>query len=602
MDEVHHEDNEDINITPIYIEHGHIGGVLLTPQVIARKKVEESEERYHRLIHSSPSAIGILSGEDLVITIGNDPIFEIWGKGRSITGMPYFEALPELAEQGYREVFGEVYRTGIPFNAVETPVHIEQNGEMTLKYYNFLLYPQRDADGAVNGIGIIATEVTSQALLNNKIKKSEQSIRALVESAPFPIAVYTGKEMRIEFANQSIIDVWGKGDDVVGQLYTDILPELEGQAIFEQVQQVYSTGIAFHAKNQRVDLEIDGVLKPYYFNYSFTPLFDADGQVYGVMNTAAEITELNEAKRKVEESEKRFKDSVMQAPLGIAIFSGPDFVTELANENYLLLVDKTEKELIGKPLFQVVPEVKRLVAPLFAGVIKTGKQFHSPELPATLKRHGQMQHCYFNLVYHPLKEETGEIKSIMVVATEVTETVKAKHLLEESEKHFRNMVMQSPIPMTILRGENFIIDSGNKVMFETIWNKKQEDIVGKSLLDVFPELKGQKYPELLKGVYHTGISHTEKESVALIQGDDGLHKFYLDFEYAPLYDTDGVVTGIMITINDVTDKVEARQKVEEAEERSRLAAEATDLATWELDLETRILYHTPRLAEIYGHR
>ncbi len=151
----------------------------ITEKATAAKKIRESEQRYHHLIYSSPFAIGILYGEDLVITIGNEPIIEIWGKGKDIIGKKYFEALPELAEQGYKEVFAQVYKTGIPFNAIETPVNILQDGVMTLKYYDFLLYPQRNVNGEVEGIGIIATEVTSRAILNNKIKESEQQYREL---------------------------------------------------------------------------------------------------------------------------------------------------------------------------------------------------------------------------------------------------------------------------------------------------------------------------------------------------------------------------------------------------------------------------------------
>lgn len=214
---------------------------------------------------------------------------------------------------------------------------------------------------------------------------------------------------------------------------------------------------------------------------------------------------------------------------------------------------------------------------------------------------GKLEPAYFNFVYHPLKEEDGDISGIMVVATEVTETVKAKHLLQEREKHFRSLVILSPIPMTILRGRDFIIETANKVMLDEIWRKTEVEVIGHSLIEVFPELKEQKYPELLAKVFTSGKSHSEKESVAIIQGNEGIKKFYLDFEYSPLFEPDGKVSGIMVTVNDVTDKVEARKKVEEAEERSRLAAEATELATWALDLETREMIHSPRMAEIYGH-
>jgi len=149
----------------------------ITNQVEARKQKEENEQRYSQLIHSSPSAIGVLNGENLIIAEANESILEIWGKSNEIIGKPFFEVLPELVEQDYKKVFDEIYRTGKPINAMETPVSIFKDGEMKLKYYNFLLYPQRNTNSQIVGIGIIASEVTSQALLNNKIKESEEHFR-----------------------------------------------------------------------------------------------------------------------------------------------------------------------------------------------------------------------------------------------------------------------------------------------------------------------------------------------------------------------------------------------------------------------------------------
>ena len=149
--------------------------------------------------------------------------------------------------------------------------------------------------------------------------------------------------------------------------------------------------------------------------------------------------------------------------------------------------------------------------------------------------------------------------------------------------------------------EFYIIESANKAMIEILWRKSEIEIIGKPIMDVFPELKEQKYPELLTKVFTTGETHSEKESLAYVEGNDGMKKFYLDFEYAPLFDPDGDTSGIMITVNDVTNKVEARRKVEDAEERLRLATEGTGIATWDLDLRTGHIIYSPRLIEIFGH-
>src|SRR5690606_8121579 len=52
---------------------------------------------------------------------------------------------------------------------------------------------------------------------------------------------------------------------------------------------------------------------------------------------------------------------------------------------------------------------------------------------------------------------------------------------------------------------------------------------------------------------------------------------------------------------DIHENIVYQKKVEDAETRMRLATEATELATWELDLNTRNIIYSPRLAEILGH-
>ncbi len=87
---------------------------------------------------------------------------------------------------------------------------------------------------------------------------------------------------------------------------------------------------------------MDGQLQTFYFNYSFTPLRDTEGGIYGVMNTGVDLTELNIAKKRIEESDIRFRSTVKQAPVGITILRGPQYIIEMANDAYLQLVDRKE--------------------------------------------------------------------------------------------------------------------------------------------------------------------------------------------------------------------------------------------------------------------
>lgn len=141
-------------------------------------------------------------------------------------------------------------------------------------------------------------------------------LKDIVDNTPLPIAVYLGEDLKIELANPAMIRTWGKGDDIVGKKYSELLPELKNDVFFDQAAKVFRTGTPFHGKDKKVDLLINGVLTSYYFNYSYIPLYDEQGKVYGVMNTGADVTELNLAKQQVQRAEERLRLALDSSGMG----------------------------------------------------------------------------------------------------------------------------------------------------------------------------------------------------------------------------------------------------------------------------------------------
>ncbi|WAC09409.1 PAS domain-containing protein [Dyadobacter pollutisoli] len=300
------------------------------------------------------------------------------------------------------------------------------------------------------------------------------------------------------------------------------------------------------------------------------------------------------------DSESKFRNTMRQAPVGIAILRGTDFIVEMANDSYLNIVDRKEEEMVGKSLFVSLPEVRGAVEPIMREVMRSGEPFHGYEFEVTISRFGQPQQCYFNFVYQPLFEETDEVLGIIVVATEVTQQVVSKQALQRSENQFRNLVTQSQFAKAIFKGEDFIISIANESMLK-IWRRNLDEVVGRKLFEVFPELKEQRFSMLLRDVFERGTLHRENEAVAYVDGPGGLRKHYLDFQYAPMFEVDGQVSGIMVSANDVTDKVKLRQQITEAADRLSLATDGTKLATWDLNIQTGHIIYSGRLAAIFGY-
>ncbi len=565
------------------------------------RKVKQSERKLKLMIQQAPVAITILKGTEFRIERVNSKAIEIWGNHvEDMINKPFLEALPEMRNQGFDKLLNGVYETGHSFSAREMSIELFRNDKKTTRYIKFSLEPLYNLNNDVYGIMVVGIEVTDQVLARKKIEESDRKVRNVVENASFMIGLLTGKDLVIEIANQSIIDAWGKGNNVIGKRYFDLLPELREQKVFDQVQQVYKTGKPFHIINEPVSFFVNGVRTERYFNYDFIPLRNLSGEVYGIMISAIDVSDMILANRKIEEGEKRFRESVKQAPLGIAIFRGADFTTELVNDTYLEIVGRSEAKVLNKPLFKALPEIREVVEPLFHEVIASGESFHSTELPVYLKRGDSEELCYFNLVYHPLREPDNTISGIMIVATEITSSVKAKKDLELSELHFRTLVDRSPIAMAVLRGDEFVIEMANDQMLKVFWKKSAEEVVGQKILDIFPELIDQQFPALFKKVLETNLKYSDSEVRAFVRHGEELAEFYVDLEYAPLIELGGKVSGIIITAHDVTSKVAARKELELAEERIRLATEATELATWELSLNSKKLIHSARMAQIFG--
>ncbi|QSB25443.1 PAS domain-containing protein [Flavobacterium sp. CLA17] len=173
----------------------------------------------------------------------------------------------------------------------------------------------------------------------------------IVDSLSLPVGVYVGDNLKIEIANPAMIKTWGKGDQVIGKNYLDVLPEILDQQIFDEALTVYKTGIPFHAKDKKVDLVIDGVMTDHYFNYSFIPLFDEKGNVYGILNTGADVTDLHQAKEQLQSSNEKLTMAIDASGMGTyEIDLATKEIKTSGNFNSIWSVDGeiTNEELIAK--------------------------------------------------------------------------------------------------------------------------------------------------------------------------------------------------------------------------------------------------------------
>jgi PAS domain S-box-containing protein len=273
-------------------------------------------------------------------------------------------------------------------------------------------------------------------------------LKDIVDNTPLPIAVYTGPNLKVELANPEMILIWGKGENVIGKNYLDILPEIQNQQIFDQALSVLKSGIAFHAKDKKVDLVVNGEIKSHYFNYNFLPLTDTSGTIYGVMNTGADVTDLHQAKQEMQNSDERLRMAIESSGMGTyEIDLVTKKITTCGNFNSIWSVEGeiTNEQLIAKlhPEDQALREKVHEVAQVTGKISYEARIINDDSSIRWVKIDGKI-----------IKDENGNPITIIGIIQDI-------HEQKQFEKELKKQVAEST--MELQRSNDDLLHFANVV-------------------------------------------------------------------------------------------------------------------------------------------
>jgi PAS domain S-box-containing protein len=535
----------------------------VTDKVLARKALEEREAHLQLLRDTVPAMIFYLDDKQRYKSYNG--VFMDWfhvGQ-QSAIGKTVREFLGDTAYQKTLPYLTRAY--------AGEQVRYEMNAPSRMgaeRWLSIVYTPHIDNDGEVLGIIVHATDVSQSKLTELSLRKSEERFRSLIQEAPVATCLFTGPEMRIAIANEMMLGAWGKDASVVGMRLEDAVPELKGQPFLDILDEVYRTGIAYSESAARAELEIDGVLGTYYYNFTYKPVFDENGEAYGIIDMAFNVTEQVLVHQRIEESRQELLSLFEDSPVGIAMINADGLVFKMANKFYSCLVGRTPEQMIGKSLLEAVPDLEgQGFEALLHGVIDSGQPLAVKEFPVKIARDGILQTIYTDFTYQPRIEADGQVSSILVVVVDVTAQVDIRKKIEESESKLRTLIQSAPPAIGMFVGRDLIIEAPNQAFIDTIGRGRE--IEGKSLKEVMPELEHQPFLQLLDDVFTSGkIFHTDNARLEVAANGE-IQEKYFNVTFSPLFDEAGDVYAIIDVSIDVTDSVLIRQQIEASEKELR---------------------------------
>ncbi|GAB2685129.1 hypothetical protein GCM10027037_03220 [Mucilaginibacter koreensis] len=299
------------------------------------------------------------------------------------------------------------------------------------------------------------SQYTSKRLrsVNNRLVTSEHELKSIINHLPLPAGVYTGIDMVIQFANPAMLSIMGKDESVIGMPYHLALPELSAMDFPKTMLQVMQTGISYQQRESHLTFMHKGELKEFFFNYDFTPLQNEAGQVWGLLNTATDVTATVKARIKAERAEDLFRLSVSSANMGTWHLD--------AKTNSLTASERT-KELFGylphedMPLdaavTQIAPEYREHVTKAIQAAISAGESY---DLEYPIIGHRDKKLRWVRATGKLYTKEDGSMTDFLGTLIDITE----RKMTEQRKNDFIGIVSHElRSPLTSLNGYIQMLD------------------------------------------------------------------------------------------------------------------------------------------------
>ncbi|KQP04825.1 ATP-binding protein [Methylobacterium sp. Leaf93] len=229
-----------------------------------------------------------------------------------------------------------------------------------------------------------------------------------------------------------------------------------------------------------------------------------------------------------------------------ALYWGPEQWL-LYNDAYGAALGDRHPAAFGRPMPEVLTDIALVLGPQVAEVLRTGEGFAIENLSMTMHRHGRDEETVWTYSFSPVQGEEGTFAGVLLLATEMTSRKKAETALRTSEARQRHLLHQMPGFVAVLTGPTHVYEYVNEA-YVTIAGERS--YLGHSVRDLFPDIVGQGFFELLDGVYATGEPFSAR-AIPIRFGDDDEDR-YIDLLYQPIRDDKGKITGIFVGGYDVT--------------------------------------------------
>jgi len=315
---------------------------------------------------------------------------------------------------------------------------------------------------------------------------------------------------------------------------------------------------------------------------SATLVRDESGEPLFNASTTIDITKRKKAEEALQESELRYRTLFGILPVGVGLSTLDGRIID-ANSTFLRMMGYSIAEMRRiKVLDTYYNPAER---PLLLKQLQKNSFVRGFEIQMK-RKDGTIFLASLNVTTTRMRDETV----LVTVAKDITEQRNMERSLAESEEKYRTLVECARDPIFTI-DERGVLLFTNKVGAETL-GYQPEDLVGKTLWDLFPKEIAERQAANVRKVIETGQG-INSISVTEIQNKPRWYSTTIE----PLRDDHGRVTTAMIIARDVDDMKRAEEQIKKLSSAVEQSIDGIAIS----DLETRLLYVNDSFASMHGY-
>jgi PAS domain S-box-containing protein len=413
-------------------------------------------------------------------------------------GRNHFDLYPSEENQA---IFQNVVDTGVPFFAASKPfVYPDQPGRGTT-WWDWSLVPVRDESGKTTGLVLTLEEVTDQVTTRHALRQSEANLAAMIEAGSQP-AFLVDNRGAVIICNQAGAERVGRRrEEILGQsIFSLVAPDIAVKRRV-QLQKVVETGKPLNFEDSREGRR---------FSHHLRPILDDSDRVGRVAIFSHDITELKQAEARLR----------MMAAM---VDDAPNSITVHDIEGRFRYANRKTFEIHGyRPEEFMALNLGDLdVSESGARIAKHMRQIEEKGQACFEVGHFRKDGSVIPLQVSAKKVVWDEKPAVLSIATDITERKLATQALMDSERKWRNILVNIPQVGVSLDPLGRIVFANAYFLKLTGWT--EPEVLGQDWFDRFiPDSvraqMRQVFSDILKNKDALGVMSYENEIVTRTGG------------------------------------------------------------------------------------